>query len=173
MDPIIVAAIIGAGAAVVAAIIGRQSGRKKGREEGREKGRGEKEQEIDDAPRKYVEHLDKLIRDAVHQGREKAVLNARAIVSIRNDLRGSMMRISELLNSDIDRLSREIGEPIGREVDQQPQRANPDTIYETIQVLEKKWPSKKDQVEINLRKVLAELGILGQSPNRPRQKKDK
>lgn len=83
------------------------------------------------------------------------------------------MRISELLNSDIDRLSSEIGEPIEKEVDQgQQRRANPGAIYETIQVLEKKWPSKKDQVEINLRKVLAELGILGQSPNRPRHKKD-
>ena len=148
MDPTIIAAVIGALATVAAAVIGLQSGKKQGREE--------KEKEIDDAPRLYVEHLDKLIGVAVREGTKAAVLNARAIISTRNDLRGSTMKISEVLNSDINRLDREVEEEAGQ-----------GAVYETIQVLGRKWPAKKDQVEVELRKVLAELGILGRSPKRP------
>lgn len=147
MDPTVIAAVIGAIATVVSAIIGRQSGKKIGREE--------KQKEIDGAPRKYVEHLGKLIHTAIGKGSKAAVLNARAIVSTRDDLQGSTMKISEVLNSDIDRLAREVKD------------AGDSAVYETIQVLGKKWPAKKDQVEVELRKVLAELGILGNSPERP------
>jgi gas vesicle protein len=154
MDPTIIAAIIGGIATVTAAIIARKTGRKEGREE--------KEQEIDDAPRKYVNHLDKLIQTAIQEGSSNAVINARAIVSTRNDLRESMMKISERLNSEIDRLAKELGESSGEEI--VIQQASPTALYETIEVLKRKWPAKKDQVEIELRKVLAELGILGKSP---------
>jgi hypothetical protein len=145
MEPIIISAIIGAGATISAAIIGRISGKRRGRKE--------KEREIDDAARKYVDYLDKLIQDGVREGRENALLNGRAIVSTRNDLRGSMLTISEQLNSDIDVLSLNVRDTGGRAA-----------AYETIQVLAKKWPAKKAQVEIQLRKLLAELGILGKAP---------
>ena len=160
MDPVTLAAVIGAVATLGAAIIGRQSGQKAGRKA--------KEKEIDDAPRKYVDHLDALIQTAVREGQQNAIVNARAIVSTRNDLRESMMKISDRLNSDITRLAEEVGEPTGEGRVSRSERASTGAIYETIQVLGRKWPAKKDQVEIELRKVLAELGILGQSPDRPR-----
>lgn len=150
MEPVIISAIIAAGATIGAAIIGRISGKRKGR--------AEKEREIDDAARKYVDYLDKLIQDGVREGRENALLNGRAIVSTRNDLRGSMLSISEQLNSDIDVLSLNLLDTTARAA-----------AYETIQVLAKKWPAKKAQVEIQLRKLLAELGILGKAPARPGQ----
>jgi hypothetical protein len=59
--------------------------------------------------------------------------------------------------ADIDVLGREVREAASRT-----------SVYETIEVLAKKWPAKKDQVEIELRKVLAELGLLGKSPDRPK-----
>ena len=152
----IIVALIGAGATIAAAVIGLKSGKKAGRKE--------KEKEIDDAPRKYVDHLDRLIQEAIREGGDKAVLNARAIVSVRNDLRNSMLNISERLNSDIDRLAEEIGEAKESPRFNRREAASPAVIFETIQVLSKKWPAKKDQVEIELRKVLAELGLTGRAP---------
>jgi gas vesicle protein len=160
MEPTIIAAVIGAVATVVAAVIALQSGKKAGREE--------IAREIDDAPRKYVDHLDRLIKRAIQEGGPNAVLNARAIVSTRNDLRESLIKISDRLNSDIDQLAREVGEAAGTDRgNTRQQQAGYSAIYETIQVLSRKWPSKKDQVEVELRKVLAELGLLGRSPSRP------
>ena len=176
MDPTIVAAVIGAAATILAAIIGLRAGKSAGREELRK--------EIDDAPRKYVDHLDRLIARAMKEGTEKVMVNARAIVSLRNDLRDSLMKIHDRLNSDIDTLAEQIGGPgggqqdIGREQKAPPPRERRDrerqastateAVFETIQVLSRKWPGKKDQVEVELRKVLAELGLLGRSPDRPK-----
>lgn len=102
--------------------------------------------------------LDKLISDGVRDGRERALLNGRGIVSTRDDLRGSMLNISEQLNSDIDVLGQQVRDSAGRAA-----------AYETIEVLSKKWPAKKAQVEIQLRKVLAELGLLGKAPGRHKE----
>ncbi|HEX3151259.1 MAG TPA: hypothetical protein VHR66_24490 [Gemmataceae bacterium] len=162
MDPAIIAAGIGAIATVAAAVIGLRSGKKAGRQE--------LAREIDDAPRKYVDHLDRLIQRAINEGAANAALNARAIVSTRNDLRESLMKISDRLNSDIDRLAEEIGESTGTQrTNGGRTQAASGAVFDTIQVLSRKWPAKKDQVEVELRKVLAELGLLGRSPNRPTQ----
>lgn len=120
---------------------------------------------IDAAPKKYVEALDKLISDGLKEGEERAVVNARAIVATRNTLRASLVSISGHLNSEIDRLARQIGEsvpdvpgPSRPTSDVQPSAA---AAFETIQVLAKMWPAKRIQVEVEVRKLLAEMGITG------------
>jgi hypothetical protein len=164
MDPTIIASIIGAvatvGAGVGAALVAR--------EHGKSAGRNEVIGQIDDAPRKYVNELDKLITAAMRQGRADVIINARAIVSLRDALRNSMVQISTQLNGNIDRLASEIGET--NLVGQPPpyrQPASTDTIYQTLQVLAITWPGRKEIVEVELRKLLAELGLYGRAPDRP------
>jgi hypothetical protein len=132
------------------------------------------------APHVYVSVLDKLIQTAMAEGKEMAVLNARAIVATRNSLRDSMVIIGRSLNSGIDRLANDIGEskglweqPIEPNLDHprvNGAQSNPPHLesesemqaaaWETIQVLHRVWPSKKLQIEVEIRKVLAELGLL-------------
>jgi hypothetical protein len=160
----IIIAIIGALATVTAAAIGL-IGTLAASRAGRRKGREERAEEIKQAPRLYVEHLDRLIKEAVREGEQNAVLNARAIVATAKDLRDSTITISERLNSEINRLDREVSttedDPAGK-----PSHASQKEIYETIQVLAKKWPAKKDQVEVEITKILAELKLLSSRSDR-------
>ena len=138
------------------------------------------------APRQYVDELDKLIGRAIAEGETNAVINARAIVSARNSLRDSMAVIASRLNSEIDRLADDIGESHGlwtlaaqvsvaqgmqspatttESSAAQPASASGDeeirsAAWQTIQVLSRIWPAKKVQIEVELRKVLAELGLM-------------
>ena len=117
------------------------------------------------APSKYAAELDALIQNGVTQGRTEAITNARAIVKVRNDLRSSLISISSQLNSEIDILAAQIRELEGNAQVPfiQPQRARrglapEDAVYTTIQVLAKEWPAKKTQIEVEMRKLLTELG---------------
>ncbi|NNV57204.1 hypothetical protein [Limnovirga soli] len=119
---------------------------------------------IDDAPRKYVEELDKLITRGVNEGQENAVLNARAIVAARDSLRSSLSSISSQLNSQIDVLASDIGiEYIQNlnKVSSAPfdSKSENQKAYETILVLSRVWPSRKVQIEIEVRRILAEMGL--------------
>jgi hypothetical protein len=120
---------------------------------------------IEVAPRKYVQHLDELINRGITEGRDNAILNARAIVSVRNDLRRSLVSISSLLNSEIDILQENVGtaennsENTNENNIRRRRDANAASAYDTIQVLSRKWPSKKDQIEVELRKLLTEIGL--------------
>lgn len=126
---------------------------------------GRKDQErLDAAPRVYVEQLDRLIQQGVQEGEDKAILNARAIVAARNSLANSLIAISVQLDSEIDRLADELGEPKlkggglsgpgsgNREADKK-------AAYQTILVLQKIWPAKKVEIEFAVRKQLAEMGL--------------
>ncbi|MFT3911456.1 MAG: hypothetical protein QM737_18680 [Ferruginibacter sp.] len=121
------------------------------------------QEKIDAAPRKYVEALEKLIITGVSEGEEKAILNARAIVSTRDSLRNSLGAISSSLNSEIDRLAEEIGQtyytPKGPMIRQENPDMNSKQAYNTIIVLSKIWPARKDEIEVEIRKLLAILGL--------------
>ena len=100
---------------------------------------------------------------------EKAITNdanieelvkATAIVSIRNSVRNELMNVNRILNSDIDTLSellakaeefknqgKNIPRPLARQIE------------ERMDVLRLTWPSKKPQIDVALRKLLAEIGI--------------
>ena len=119
---------------------------------------------IDAAPRKYVQELDDLINKAIEEGEENALINARAIVSTRNSLRSSLVSISQHLNSEIDRLAKDIGQNIP--IPLEPSIPNPDATsvdakkaFDTIKVLSKIWPAKKVQIEYEIKKLLAELNL--------------
>ncbi len=119
---------------------------------------------LDAAPRNYVAELDKLITQAVAEGKDKAVLNARAIVKVRNDLRNSLVTISTKLNSEIDRLAVQLGEIVPVAQGPSVPAAEKPTVsaaaaWETIQVLQKVWPAKKKEIEDAIRQILTEIGL--------------
>lgn len=115
---------------------------------------------LNDAPRKYVEHLDRLIRQAIDAGGDDAVVRARAIVSARDSMRRSLSSISEYLNTEIDQLSEQVGISERQKQSQRfPKQLEPKGIFETIRVLQSVWPSRKALIEIEVRKLIAELGI--------------
>ncbi|MCG8345785.1 MAG: hypothetical protein MI685_11610 [Chlorobiales bacterium] len=99
------------------------------------------------APEKYIEHLDNLINDALKDTENTLTVNAKAIVSTRDDLKSSLAALSKLFNSDIDRLKEQL------------ERNDEAMLKETIIVLSKKWPSKKDQIRIELSKLISEIGL--------------
>jgi hypothetical protein len=111
---------------------------------------------LEAAPRQYVEELDKLIQRGIAEGPEKAV---------GNSLRSSLVSISKQLNSQIDRLALEIGEDVELPVPPSTPRANekarddPGAAFQTIEVLSRTWPSKKVEIENEIRKILTELRL--------------
>ena len=158
---------LGAAGAIIAALIGVWGvwyGRKLGLEEGHNNKIQFIRYMLDSAPEKYIQHLETAIKNGINEGEEKAVINARAIVDIRNDLRKTLMNISNLLNTEISYLATQIGKI--DEIDKlhgyknnKSNKIDEKEIYETIQVLDRKWPSKQDQVKVEIQKVLAELGL--------------
>jgi len=146
--PIIVATILGIFGLAWGWILGHRQSRRR----------------IEAAPRKYVQELDKLIQRADKEGADNAIVNARAIVAVRDSLRGSLVAISKQLNSEIDNLASELGgtrgplAELGRSLERS-DAPDPKRVYQTIQVLVRIWPSKSEQIEVEIRKLLAELGL--------------
>jgi hypothetical protein len=114
------------------------------------------------APRIYVERLDELIKRGVDEGITNAIVNARAIVNVRGDLAESLVSMSRFLDTEIDELASEVGgqrlssslTPSGGNP-----RGDPSAAFATIQVLSRKWPSKRDQIEVEIRKLFTEMGL--------------
>ena len=91
----------------------------------------------------------------------RPIAQARIIVSIRDGSRGELSDLHRLLNSDIDRLSDlikradefiAVGESVPPDIERQ--------ILETIEVLRGTWPARKTQIDVAIRKLLAELGLV-------------
>ena|ERR1700693_283685 len=131
---------------------------------------------IEEAPTVYVQEIDKLINTAAEEGEDNAITNAKAIVAARNSLAGSLSAIGSQLDSQIDVLATQIGlsalvvvTPRSRQADT---KIVPDKheVYMQISVLKKIWPAKRRQIEVELRKLFAELGLYGGSQERPSTK---
>ncbi len=127
---------------------------------------------IDDAPTKFIEHLDSLIKKAVEEGEENARINSRAIVGMRNSFRQHIISISTLLNSEIDTLEAYLSDGVAmkpmvvraelrdsRESDNNKFNVSNEELYETIKVLERTWSSKKDELNLSIRQVITMLGL--------------
>jgi hypothetical protein len=119
---------------------------------------------VEAAPRRYIKELDQLIARALREGEDKAIINARAIVAARNNLRSSLVSISRSLNSEIDQLARDIGQRTASVLPPSSPSQNGDDVsikqaYETIQVLARVWPTKRAEIQYEIRKLLAELGL--------------
>jgi hypothetical protein len=100
------------------------------------------------------------LEKAIVQNSPSEVAQARVIVGIRDSSSAELSNLSRLLNSEIDRLSDLVqraegynleGRRVPREIIAQ--------IAETILVLKGTWPGKKPQIDVAIRKLLAELGL--------------
>ena len=100
------------------------------------------------APEKYVEHLDKLIKVAASEKKKSITVNVRDIVNTRDNLQESLTSLSKLLDFDIDRLKEQLES-----------KKNKEGLHEIAQDLEKKWPAKKNQIRIEITKLISELGL--------------
>ncbi len=119
---------------------------------------------IEAAPLVFVRELDLLIQKALNQGVQDAIVNGRAIVAARNTLRSTLSAISKQLNSEIDRLAIELGlaDSEFKKLDEtfhSNTKPNAQKAFQTIEVLAKIWPAKRKQIEVEVRKLLAELGL--------------
>jgi len=120
----------------------------------------------DNAPKVYVEQLGKLITSApqyqnIH-GTDTRMLNpdpdyrqsisvsAQSIVAARNDLRTSLDAIGNRLDSQIDELQAELAKP----------NPDPEKLVTLLEVLRQKWPAKQAEIEVAVRKVITELGLV-------------
>ena len=116
-------------------------------------------QMYESAPQQFVKELGRLIDDAPltiddrpdtsnPQG-DSVLISARAIVSARNDLRTTLGNLGSDLDSEIDKLQTEL---VSNKRDQH-------EILQTLRVLREKWPIKSKQIEVDVRKLLAVIGI--------------
>jgi hypothetical protein len=148
------------------------------------------QRKLEEAPTIYVNQLDTLIKNGVAEGEENAILNAKAIVAARNSLARSLTAMGAQLDSQIDILATTIGADTlsvptqtpaapkqmssegsrSSRNPKSPPAVEPPTptelnhqTYQQILVLSKIWPAKKRQIEIEIRKLLAELGLYGSS----------
>ncbi|MFM8330221.1 MAG: hypothetical protein ACKN9T_00870 [Candidatus Methylumidiphilus sp.] len=111
----------------------------------------EYEQMFEEAPKRFVAELRRMITEAQKDATNNQSLTAaRAFVSARNDLRSGLESISHRLNSDIDLLEHEL------------KRATLDyaKAAELIEVILLKWPAKELEIENATRKVQADLGLI-------------
>jgi len=120
---------------------------------------------IAEAPTLYVQEIDKLINNAVAEGEGNAVINAKAIVAARNSLAHSLSAIGSQLDGQIDLLALEVEMetlvPLPRLTEPPNAKSSMDkhAVYMQVLVLQKIWPAKRKQIEVELRKLLAELGL--------------
>ncbi|MEW8330241.1 MAG: hypothetical protein AB2692_04830 [Candidatus Thiodiazotropha sp.] len=113
-------------------------------------------------PKKWVERIDGLIKKAIIEGQDKCIINAKAIVASRDAMRKSLITLTNTLNSEVDKLALTIGESV-----EKPERftrdseyeANVEKVWEQLQVLERYWEIKGDEIEDGIRKVITELGL--------------
>lgn len=118
----------------------------------------------ENAPKTFVRELEKVIETAAKEieprdksrgaDPEKLIVNARTIVAVRNDLRKSLEAVGGKLNSEIDELAVELRKP---EIDQR-------KVQELVQVLNNKWPAKKAEIEVVVRKIIIEMGLTPDGP---------
>ena len=113
-------------------------------------------------PKKGVERIEGLIRKAIIEGKDKCIINAKAIVASRDAMRKSLITLSNALNSELDKLAIAIGETV--EMAERYERisdheTNVEQVWEQLQVLERYWEMKGDEIEDGIRKVITELGL--------------
>ena len=107
----------------------------------------------------YAGNLHRLIEDAnKSRSSEEMLMRARAVVSARDDIRAGLDRLSSHFNSDIDRLAREILDAEARQARNEPWKDG--GIRATVGVLLDKWPSKLTQLQIEVRKLQSEFGLV-------------
>ena len=131
---------------------------------------------IEAAPERYVHHLGSLIQEALEGGKRNAIVNGKAIVAARNDLRDGLLSLASLFNSEIDELEsllntdfelliKKLPDDIAKQLQERKSKRekrvklDEEEIFEIIQIISKKWRIKRDQIEYQIRKLISELGL--------------
>jgi chromosome segregation ATPase len=120
----------------------------------------------ENAPKAFTEQLGKLVETAPTYrnapGTDTRILNpdpeyrqvilvrAKTIVAARDDLRSSLDAVGNRLDSQIDELKAELAKP----------NPDPERLVTLFDVLRQKWPSKQAEIELAVRKILTELGLV-------------
>ena len=110
----------------------------------------------EEAIRVFADRLGHQIKKATMASRSDLYVQARALVSMRNEMRGTLSELQSYLNSDIDRLERDL-KSYQKSGDTQELQAS---IAETLSVLSEKWPAKQEQLSYAVRKLLVDLGLV-------------
>jgi chromosome segregation ATPase len=108
----------------------------------------------EEAPKKFAKRLGKVITDASEGNSSNAVADAKTIVAVRNDLRSALDSVGKRLDSEIDELEAELKKP----------KPDMSKVATLVQVLKQKWPAKEDEIELAVRKIVAEMGLVPSSP---------
>ncbi|WP_444921341.1 hypothetical protein ACJJID_02460 [Microbulbifer sp. CnH-101-G] len=117
---------------------------------------------IEALPKKWVDQIAALIQEALSEGSDRCIINAKAIVASRDAMRKSLITLNDSLNSEVDKLAELLGNKIERAErweQGQENKINVDEVWQQIQVLDKYWRMKSDEIESGIRKVLSELGV--------------
>ena len=131
----------------------------RGKAEGEAEAQQRFTQKFEAAPEVYAGKLLGLMQEANKASSgEEMLIRSRAIVSARDELRSTLGRLSSLFNSDIDRLAMEIQDAEARQARGDPWKDG--GLRGTVAVLLQKWPSKMDQIRVEVRKQLSELGLV-------------
>jgi len=107
---------------------------------------------VEDAPGKFTRRLRELIGRASESRDAELVARSRALVAARNGYRSVLDSVGSRLDSEIDALEAELRKP----------RPDPAVIRTLTRVLQAKWPAKEDEIELAVRKLMTELGLVPQ-----------
>ena len=118
------------------------------------------EARYESAGEKYVNSLGELVTKggniaSDYPKAEDLEVAGRAIVALREELRGRLVSLSGALNHEIDQLRVDI-ELLQRDPKNEQLK---EKVRRDLLVLREKWPAKSESVRIEIRKLLAELGI--------------
>jgi len=120
----------------------------------------EYKQQYSSAPAVYTSHIGDQIIKPVPDATDidDLLVRSKSIISIRDDLRSTLTGMGKLLNSDIDTLTKRVKEL--EEICSLGDGCNGKEVEQTLKILQEKWPSKVSQVDVEIRKLLAELGLV-------------
>ena len=111
--------------------------------------------QVDAAQTRFTNILGTLIDEASNEARRTEgpshlIPAAKALVSARDGFRLSLESVSQRLNSEIDQLARELSTP----------RPDLAKVTEIVDVLKRRWPAKKEEIDVAVRKIITELGLI-------------
>ena len=114
---------------------------------------------VEAAPTTFTNNLDQLINQAVaetqrKEGPSQLLSASQALVSARKSLASSLDVIQSRLDGDIDELEKELSKP----------KPDETRVAFLLDVLRRKWPTKKAEIELAIRKIETELGLVPSLP---------
>lgn len=117
-------------------------------------------QVYESAPEQYAGSLGYLIGKAKadvgdNLPADRVEVSARAFVAARNELRDTMTSLAASLNHEVDDLEKALAD-LKKNPDD---KAALERVRRAILVIEQKWPVKAQAIRVQLRKLLAEIGL--------------